>query len=178
MDNDFNQLTDFTNIGLNRYMMPLNSPITAPSALPGIMFDMQNEIQGRLARLSNINVKNFIFQTTAGSTSFSLNNGQSTGILVSTANNPPHQREPMWAQQYITIYQGTAAVGSLEIFPFLGASINGANYNVGGGFDYDAYSRGTTANFGIKFTNNSGSTETYSLYSQTKYIQYNASTAG
>ncbi len=30
MDNDNNQITDYTSIGLDRYMMPLNSPITQP----------------------------------------------------------------------------------------------------------------------------------------------------
>jgi len=164
---------------LDKYLRPADSPISQnKGATSGIKFDMQNEIQGRFANLSNINIKNFVFQASAGNASFSLVNNGSAVITSRASNNPPHQSESMFGQIYTAIYEGTAAVGSLQIFPGYGSGVNPLSYRIWGGRDWQKYNENTTLgdteNYVISLVNVAGSTQSFYFANQVKYIQYNA----
>lgn len=159
---------------LNQYLQPINSPVTEVRRPNPMNFDVQQEVQGRLARLSNINVKNFIFQSGTADATFGLDNNGSAVIKFSSRNAPPHQSEPMWAQYYAAIFQGTTSVGSLQVYPGHGAGIDPTDYHIYSGFDYVNYAAGTTSNWMVSITNQSGGSLTFYVISRVKYIQYNA----
>ncbi len=159
---------------LNQYLQPKNTPITRPKPVVGYTFDMQNEIQGRLARLSNINVKNFIFQTGTSTASFSIVNNGSASILSSAINNPPHSSDPMVGEFYTALYEGTTVSSALQIYPQYGASVNPLSYRIWSGRDWNAYRQGTTENTAMSIVNVSGSTQNFYFVNQMKFIQYNA----
>ncbi len=173
MDNNFNQISGF-GTQLDKYMMPVNSPITQQSALPGILFDMQNEINGRFARLSLVNIKNFIAQSGTSGVGFGLPNNGSAVITTSSAFNPPHQSDPMFDQMFIAIYQGTAPSGTGQIYPSYGASVDPTKYLVRSWHDFGAYNSGNTSNVATTLVNLTGGSQDLYFASVSKYIQYNS----
>lgn len=65
MDSNNNQLSDFSAVGLDRYMRPLNAPVTAPSNFVG---GMQFNTNYDRNAVTAVNLRNFSFNAGTGGT--------------------------------------------------------------------------------------------------------------
>lgn len=175
MDNDANKITNFTRIGLNPYMMPLNAPITRPSPVAGYNFDMQNEVQGRFIRASLVNIKRFIDLTGTSSAVGTFGSGASLFLSTTLSPDPPHQFDLNFGVPYIAVYQGTAAVGSLQIYPTLGNGIPSGRYHAYGDFDWNNWQQFNSVWSGV-LENVTGGDQSILFVTQWKFITYNNTT--
>lgn len=172
MDNNDNKLTNFGTF-FNKYMMPLNAPITRTSPLPGYNFEIQNEMQGRFMRASLVNIKNFIGNSNSSDITFTVAPNTIQSITTTDSWIPPHQFDKNFTLPYIALYIGTAAVGTNQIYPQIGAGIATGDFNVWSGFNYNGWD-GIESRWTTSITNLTAGTKTFYLISQSKLVVYNS----
>lgn len=175
MDNDSNNITDFSKVGLTPYMMPIGAPITKPGPLGGASFDMQNEVQARFIRASLVNIKRFIDLSGTDSAAGTFGNGGNLFLSTTLDPTPLHQNDVNFANTYIAIYQGTAVVSANQIYPTVGGNITPGAYTVQGGYDFNSYTQVNTSWTGV-ITNNSAGNQSILFVSQHKFVVYNNGT--
>lgn len=177
MDNNFNQISNFGTI-FDRYMMPLNSPITQPKSLSGYNFEYQNEMQGRFMRASLVNIKNFIQSSSVAVATGTFGNGQVLNLTTTLTPNPPHQFDQNFGDPYVSIYLGSytsSFPGTAQIYPANGAGVTAGNFKTQGDLDFHTYT-GTNSSWSGIIINNSGATGTITFVTKWKFIQYNSTT--
>ena len=166
---------------LNKNLLPIDTPITNQSGTPPADFDVQQEVQGRLARFSTINIKNFVNLTPFGDfTLGTIPNGQSMNFQTALTPESPHQYDPNFAQAYVGLFIGTSDSDyddDYQIYPKLGDAISPGDWDVKGDYDIDGVSgtfAGTISAWSCSVTNNSGATGTVQFVSRWKYLYYNS----
>lgn len=129
---------------LDQYLRPIGSPITTEGKMSGVEFSRKFNVQTTRAKVSSIGVQNFIQETGTDTATSSFTTGQS---LLVTATLDPEQlystAKPFGIPQ-ISVYQGSSADDTMQIYPRSGSSITPGNYIFDFGFDWgSANSDGT-----------------------------------
>lgn len=156
----------------------MDSPVTSPHRQSGFQFDMQSEVQGRFARLSSINIKNFILLSDNATGAGTLSNGQTAGLSSELTPAPPHQFDINFAVPYVAIYQGTTNDANFQIYPTIGGSITPGQWTVQGALDWHLYD-GIKSSWGGAITNvSAGASKAILFITQWKWIIYNNTIQG
>ena len=95
--------------------------------------------------------------------------------------DPPHQFDVNFADPYIAIYQGTAALGGNQIYPTTGGSITPGAYTVQGGLDFHGFGTADPQTLSIwkgTITDNSAGNQTILFATVWKWCLYNAADNG
>ncbi len=109
MDNDFNIISDYTKVGLNKHLMPLTAPIAQPgSAVGGMAF---NTYYDRNA-VTAVNLRNFSFNAGTGGTIVlgGVNNGNGNFIIKDSLGSTIVQGN----NQGLTINSGSITINNAE----------------------------------------------------------------
>lgn len=141
-----------------------NSPVNMPRPIryPDVTYVRTSRIQSEsLVGVSEV--------ATASGTVGSSNRAILTTTL-SPSTSLPNTRN--MAVPFITIYEGTSAVGSMQLYPGQGAGISAGKFPTDSGYDYAAYN-GTNSVFRVSIFNSTGTTANIYAITQWKFIQNN-----
>lgn len=172
-------------MSLDTHGFPMNSPIS-PGTLPlkqtAWEFGNYQKIQAKQVKASRMNIRS-PFQLSAQATgSGIIGNGTTLLFKTTLTPNAPHANEMNFAIPYVAIYWNTAGVGSLQIFPTVGAGItSGTAFSVEAGYDWHLFSSQTPgsiiASFAGKITDNSMGNGTIQLVTQWQFANFNTGSA-
>lgn len=128
---------------LDKYFRPLNSPITNNKGrMTGIEFDRTFEVQATRIKASQSATRNLVQISELGEATGSFDTGQAVELATTLAPANTFSQSRMLATPYVDVYEGTAAVGSMQIYPSMGAGIANGDYEVMSGYDladFDEY---------------------------------------
>lgn len=162
---------------LNNLLQPNNAPVTQPRSDPAFTFETHNEVQGRRIRSSMVNLDHFIQHPATGTVSGGpFGDGTSFNITSIIAYNPPYTEKPIFGIPMLSIYQGTAAVGTLQIYPKFGSGIANNTYHIHSGFNYAQWD-GKNLPFAVNIENNTGAPQNAYAVVQWKFVEYNQGAA-
>jgi hypothetical protein len=125
---------------LNEYLQPINSPIaTRPNTF---YLDQLKEIESKSIQLSQIKLVKFCALSNAAAAQTASMLEQNNGVTLTTSLTPvnPPTGYKSFGMPFIAAYEGTAAVGTLQIFPSYGDSSLEGDYYIQNGYDYASYS--------------------------------------
>ena len=164
---------------LNSFLQPDSSPANDGNKnVPWKQGVVQNIQQNRI-RMSQANIKNFVMTSNTSSASGGISNGVTLFLDTTLTPLAPHQNDVNFAQLYVGVYQGTAAVPAFQIYPQAGGSITPGAYTVGGDYNYTTFATATPQALSAwsgMITNNSAGAQTIYFITQWKYLQYNNGT--
>lgn len=163
---------NFKALNLTQSGIAQDSPMARPQPTLGVDFDTSYEIQARKMRVSQTYINNFIQNSGTATASGSFGNGQALNINTGLTPNVPFQNFPNFADPYIALYQGTSAVGSMQIYPFMGSGVVTSNYKVWSGFNYTSFD-GVGSFYTVHVENVAAGAVSIFFISQWKYIFYN-----
>ena len=167
--------------GYDSLYRAITGPVARSKAVGGFKFETQYEVQGKSPKLSNSAVKNLIQVSDRVTGAGVLSYG--TAIIVNTNITPDnlYSESKTLGLDYLAIYQGTSAVGSMQIYPYQGAGATVRDYDVKSG--YDGGPNNTTDWNGINTVHtvsieklSAGSVDIF-VTSQWSYIMENAGTS-
>ncbi len=172
-------LSDGINSGVigdsDRFGFNSESPLSVfnKPALSGMTFDAQNEVQKSRQRYSGL----------VGTTSISAASGNvGTGNIsvYTTWITPKIRANTNLAIPFVAIYEGTSAVGSMQIYPNIGAGIAAGKFQFTSGFDLLNWETNGTypgqTNFVVQIYNVGGGT-TANIYAQSQW-KFTANNSG
>lgn len=169
--------SDYTEYGYNKYLQKINGiSIKEEFFVPGIDFDKQYEVQTKKIRASRVDIQEFIQNSEIATASGTFGNGQAVTVSTTLTPQVPFQNDPNFAIPYVAMYEGTAAVGSMQIYPRQGAGISVGDYNIYSGFDISSFN-GTNSVWRAHVENVAAGDVDIYFQSQWKYIYYNAGTS-
>lgn len=160
---------------LNSRLQPSDSLPARQEYVPAIQFESNYEVQGQKINASRVNIRNFVQNIATSSGTFAITNNTIVSLSTTARNAVPKLNDPSFALPHVALYLGTAAVGTNQIYPVVGAGIAAGSYNVWSGFDAHTFD-GTLTTFGVSLTNQSGATGTVFYKIAWKYLQYNSGT--
>ena len=166
-------------LNLDYNLMPLNSPIAERKGVPPWKLGADQRLQQNRIITSQINIKDFIQISGTASATGTIENGTTLFLNTSLIPQPPHQTDVNFADAYIAIYQGTASIGSLQIYPTTGAGITPGAYTVQGGLDYHGLATASPQALSIWkgiITDNSAGNQTILFATVWKWALYNSGT--
>ena len=166
-------------MNLDNNLMPIGSPITEKKGVAPWKMGVDQRLQQNRIITSQVNIKDFIQVSGTASATGAIGNGTTLFLQTALTPEPPHQTDVNFADPYIALYQGTAAVGSLQIYPTLGAGITPGDYTVQGGLDYHGFGTAIPQALSIwkgVITDNSAGNQTILFASVWKWSLYNSGT--
>lgn len=165
-------------LNLNPFLQP-NDSIPAKQTISQVpwKFGYNQSIQSKQMRLSSVNLSKSVLNSTFSSGTFGIANNTTINLTTKITNNTPHGLDPTFSLPHIGLYQGTAQVGSLQIYPALGNGIATAKYVCWGGYNYQSFDGIVTA-WTVSISNTSGGSQTIYYAIQHKYLQTNSGTQG
>jgi hypothetical protein len=165
----------YADLGYNQYMQRINAPISnAGTTTLAYDFDLSYEVQQRRVITSTLNVNNLVSNSSGGTVSGSFITNSSVRITTTLIPSVPYLTQPTFGVPFIEIYQGTAAVGSLKIYPNYGVGIANKQYSIHAGFDKSSFD-GLNSPFTVNVENNTGTTQNIFGVAQWKLLFYNSS---
>lgn len=167
--------------GYDNLYKSVTGPVARPRAIGGFQFETQYEVQGKAPKLSNAPVQNLIqiSEQNTGSGPVSYGNA----VIVATTLTPDnlYSQSKTFGHPYLAIYQGTSAVGSMQIYPYQGAGANIRDFEVRSGFDAGPNNStdwdGINSVFVVTIEKLSAGTVDIFVTSQWAYIQQNSGTS-
>lgn len=121
--------------GYNHLYKAVTGPISRPRPIGGFVFEQQYEVQGRSPKLSNSAVRNLVQISPRASGGATLEYNASLTFTAALTPENLYSQSKIHGDPYWSIYQGTSAVGSMQIYPNQGAGITDREYEVRSGFD-------------------------------------------
>lgn len=172
-------MPDYQDIGLTKSLIKIDSPLIRGyhTRVPNLNFAAQYEVDTRVTRTSISQTKNLIRSTSIGDASGGpFTDGQS--LRATFILNPDNifSTSRNIAQPEVAVYQGTAAVGSLQIFPSAGAAITPTDYSFWAGFDLEQSSE-FNSHYVVVINNIAAGTQNIYVEARHKYIQDNSGTS-
>lgn len=164
-------------MGLDNRMFSVNSLANRFPSISGVDFESQYEIQTSRMKSSRVNLEGLVQITTAGSVSGNFALGSALDINSEISFNQPKQGNKTFGHPFVAIYQGTAAIGTNQIYPIRGAGVTFGRYDINADHDYHRYN-GTYDRWGCTIRDTTGtSTQTISFYVRWIYADYTAQNA-
>ena len=142
----------------------------------GVNWDKLYTAVPRRETLSSLSVKNLIQISDTASASGTFGNGQSLTITTNLTPNNLFSDARMLATPYVAVYEGTAAVGSMQIYPRYGAGITVGDYTTQSGYDYDDFDE-FTEDFKVGITNVAAGNVSVYAVTRWRYISERGGTA-
>lgn len=166
---DNNKLETF---GYDRYLRRLTA--FKSDVVTAVDFDSQYEVKTKSSRMSAMLNDNFVVFSNIGTASGSV--GAGTRVFATTTlhpgpNVPLADSYRNFGLPLTALYEGTSAVGSMQIFPNQGNGIASDKFRMFAGFDY-ALSTGSTVVYKIMIHNTAGTTADLYFLSQWKYTDH------
>lgn len=178
MDNQSNQLTNYDKKGLNRYLMPVESPITSGTFTLAMNFESSHEaVQGKVVIASKVGITNFVKQT-IGTQSGGNFSGGSVLILSTTAGFiQPFTNKPFHADPYVAVYQGTGQAAADQIYPTLGINVTPGRYIIYGDHDRNRFNNTPIASWYATLIDTTGASAQQIVFATAwQYIDYTVGT--
>jgi hypothetical protein len=153
-------MSDEGSVTLDKYLQPQGAPISEPRQTIGFEFETENEMQGKVIKVTNLNVSNLVVNSVvAAGTVYGSAGTIATGstntlnITVTLTPKPPHQDVPNFGILYGAVYQGTVITdGDYQIWPGQGTAIGFNDYHVKSGYNYGNWN-GVNSQYTIAVTN-------------------------
>lgn len=168
-------MKDYQNLGLDKNLKKIDSLAVKPQQIQGIDFESDYEIQTKRIRASQSAITDLIRNSgsTTASGSFT-NTGQTLVITTTLTPDPSYLNSRLLALPQVNVYQGTAIIGTLQMYPGRGAGITVGDYEFSSGYDQQT-TNGTNMVYRIlvENVNRTGTTQVF-IVSQWRYIQENA----
>lgn len=167
-------------IQLNSKLQPLDSIPARQTYVPGVEFEQQFEPQGRYAKFTQVAQDQLVLFS--GTATGSGQIGAGTHVIVTTTISPNqvYKEQNIGGDPMLAIYEGTAAVGSMLMYPGIGAGIAAGKFTISAGYDYSSWlNAGTPAAlpWTVAIYNTAGTTADIFIISRWKYSANNAGKA-
>lgn len=165
---------------LNKFLQPNDSPVQKENAgtLPW-QIGTHETVQQNSLRTSQVNIKRFVQLSGTASGTVGIGNGTTAFLATSLTPLSPRLYDINFAVPYIALYQGTVAVGSMQIYPTVGSGITPGAYTVQGELDYHGFGTSNPQTLsiwkGIVTDNNAGN-QTILFATIWKILNYNSGT--
>lgn len=166
---------------LNSHLQPENAIPARQQYTPGIQFDALYEVQARRVRASQV-VNNQLVQFSGGATgSGTIAASGTTTVTTDLSPTSIYVNQYIQGNPMVAIYEGTAAVGSMQIYPAVGAGISAGKFVCQSGYDYRRWNTtlGTAAvdTFTVTVRSTAGTTANLYVETRWRYVQNNAALA-
>lgn len=180
MDNNANKLADYSQYGLNQYMMPSNAPITNRSFISALEFESTHEaVQGKVVIASKMGIQNFISQNVGTQAGADFTAGSILNITSVIGFNPPFQNKNIFGNAYLALYQGTTQNAADQIWPTKGANVTGGRYQVQGWYDRNVWNNSPQNIWRGMITDTTGSSTQKVVFAAAwQYIDYTIGVTG
>lgn len=171
-------MSQFDNLNLNQFLQPNDSIPGQMAANPTQVpwkFGFNQPIQGKQLKLSQVNLKSSIINSSFTSGTFGLNNSTTVNLTTTITNNAPHGNDPTFSLPHMAFYKGTTSIGTNQIYPALGNGITTNTFVCWGGYNYNSFD-GTNTTWTASISNISGGSVTIYYAIQHKYLKTNSGT--
>jgi hypothetical protein len=163
---------------LNHHLQPEGAIPTRQQFTPGIDFDSRYEVQSGILRSSSVALGSILNESGGTTAIGTFNIGSSFNLTSQLQFNPPYQGIPISGIPYVALYQGTAAIGSNQIWPAKGVGVTNGRYIATGWFDLATWD-GTIAVWRGQLIDTSGtSSQTFAFSVRWHYLNYTLANAG
>lgn len=167
-------------MNLNNRLQPLDSLPAKQQFVSGVEFEAHYEVQARRVKTSTAQIDQLVLFSGTATGSGQIASG--THVIVTTTISPRavFKDQNISGIPMMAIYEGTAAVGSMQLYPGIGAGIAADKFRIASGYDYSAWlANGTPATlpYAVSIYNTAGTTVDIYIISQWKYSSNNAGTA-
>lgn len=167
---------NYEDLGLDPYLRSLNSPSNRITRIPPLQFDSLYEVQTKNVSVSSLNSANLVQLSNGVTASGSVAAG--THVHLNTTLSPNLSvlgtAYKNFANPFVAIYEGTAAVGSMQIFPGFGGGISADKFRFASGFDYAALGNGTASTYRVRIHNTTGTTAQIFAETKWKILEYSS----
>lgn len=145
--------------------------------VPGARFESIYEVQNKILKGSRVNLDGIVKLTApnSGTADFSL--GSALNLASTISFDSPQQNKKTFGHPFVSIYQGSAPLGSNQIYPNRGGSVTIGRYTVQADHNYHNYN-GTFDNWQALLVDTTGTnTQVIAFYAQWIFIDYTAQDA-
>lgn len=162
---------------LDKFLRPEGSPISRNKGrMTGIEFDRTFEVQATRIKASQASTRNLVQISELGDATGSFDTGQAVALTTTLSPANTFSQARMLATPYVDVYEGTAAVGSMQLYPVMGAGIANGDYEVMSGYDladFDEY----VENYKISVENVAAGAVSIYFRTRWRYISERSGTA-
>jgi hypothetical protein len=166
---------------LNSKLQPMDAPVANRPYTPATTFENEYEVQSRRLHTTSLVAAQLVVNTgTVAIGTFGITTASYGSLTTDLTPLQVYKAQNNMGIPLTAIYEGTAAVGSMQVYPTVGAGITAGKFPIMSGFDYARWvALGTPAltPFVVTIQNTTGTTALF--YAQTfwKYVQNNAGTS-
>ncbi len=143
-------------------------------------YGVQQKIQAKRAKFSQINVKNPGTVSNIASATGTIGAGSTLFVIDTLTPQTPHGTEMNFAIPYLAVYEGTSAIPNKQIYPILGGSQSWGSYSFQNDLDWNTFATASPGSVisvnNLTIHNNMGAAGTFFYVSQYKYLNFNSGT--
>lgn len=133
-------------------------------------------VRAQRLKVSQTSIRNLIQRSDTASAVGTVANADSASVTITLTPDNVFNGAAVQGNPYVAIYQGTVAVGSMQIFPSYGSGITVTDWDIHSGFDYN-YFAGTQEKYTVNVANISGGDLPIYVDATWKYVSERAGTA-
>ena len=165
---------DYSKLGLDKFLRPF-SALSTKKNKPATQQEI-SQVFNQSVKAINISRPNFpsdfIRNTSTATGTASFGTGTWLTIDISLVPRAPDYSRKQFGFPYVSIYEGTSAVGSMEIFPAQGNGITFGDYRTKSGFDLNQYD-GTISSYTVSLENVAAGNVNIYIEAAHAYLAYN-----